>query len=190
MTSTFRPVGLTAVMCVAAGVIALAGTRDHDNLPSGLVREVRIATSAFRDLDAATAAGYVSSGACVSGPEEGAMGVHYPKPALLGDADVDSAHPELLIYEQRGGRLRLVGVEFLVFADAWNTAHPGTTPVLTGQTFNYVGSPNRYGLPAFYELHVWAWRDNPHGVFVDWNPNVSCEEYAGEGMALDEMHHH
>ena len=29
--------------------------------------------------------------------------------------------------------------------------------------------------PAFYELHVWAWRDNPSGVFVDWNPRVSCE---------------
>jgi hypothetical protein len=29
--------------------------------------------------------------------------------------------------------------------------------------------------PAFYELHVWAWRDNPHGAFVDWNPAVSCE---------------
>ena len=31
------------------------------------------------------------------------------------------------------------------------------------------------GLPAFYELHVWAWRDNPKGVFADWNTRVSCE---------------
>jgi hypothetical protein len=31
-----------------------------------------------------------------------------------------------------------------------------------------------------YELHVWAWKDNPHGAFVDWHPNVSCEEYVGE----------
>jgi hypothetical protein len=49
-----------------------------------------------------------------------------------------------------------------------------------GQHFHYVGSPNRYRLPPFYELHVWAWRDNPHGMFVDWNPEVSCEEYTGE----------
>jgi hypothetical protein len=37
-----------------------------------------------------------------------------------------------------------------------------------------VGAPNRYGIDAFYELHVWAWRDNPNGSFVDWNPNVHC----------------
>jgi hypothetical protein len=44
---------------------------------------------------------------------------------------------------------------------------------LMGQLFHSNTSPNRYGIPAFYALHVWAWRDNPHGVFVDWNPRVS-----------------
>jgi hypothetical protein len=38
-----------------------------------------------------------------------------------------------------------------------------------------VGSPNRYNLAPFFELHVWAWRDNPNGAFVDWNNRVSCE---------------
>ena len=28
---------------------------------------------------------------------------------------------------------------------------------------------------AFFELHVWAWRDNPQGAFVDYNKKVSCE---------------
>ncbi len=46
-----------------------------------------------------------------------------------------------------------------------------------GQHFHFVGTPNRYRLPAFYELHVWAWRDNPGGDFVDWNPDVSCSEF-------------
>ncbi len=36
--------------------------------------------------------------------------------------------------------------------------------------------PNRYGLPAFFELHVWAWRDNPQGAFVDWNDHVTCAQ--------------
>jgi len=27
---------------------------------------------------------------------------------------------------------------------------------------------------AGFELHVWAWRDNPQGPFVDWNDHVSC----------------
>ena len=42
-------------------------------------------------------------------------------------------------------------------------------------SFQFVSNPNRYGLPAHFELHVWAWRDNPNGAFVDWNNNVTCE---------------
>jgi hypothetical protein len=40
--------------------------------------------------------------------------------------------------------------------------------------------PNRYGIPAYYSLHVWAWRHNPTGVFGDWNPKVSCDGYAAK----------
>jgi hypothetical protein len=25
---------------------------------------------------------------------------------------------------------------------------------------------------------LWAWKDNPHGAYVDWNPRVSCADYA------------
>ena len=111
------------------------------------------------------------------------MGIHYANGALIEDDMLDPQRPELLIYEQRGGRLRLVGVEFLVRAAQWDAAHPGAPPVLMGQHFHYVGAPNRYGLPAFYELHVWAWRDNPNGMFVDWNPAVTCVEYTGEDVS-------
>ena len=52
--------------------------------------------------------------------------------------------------------------------------------MLVGQHFQFVNSPNRYGLPAFYELHVWAWQESPKGTFADFNPAVSCEEYTGE----------
>jgi len=34
-----------------------------------------------------------------------------------------------------------------------------------------------FGLPAFYALHVWAWKDNPNGTFVNWNPAVSCDAF-------------
>ena len=33
---------------------------------------------------------------------------------------------------------------------------------------------NRYGLPAFYELHLWLWKPNSEGMFDDWNPKVVC----------------
>jgi hypothetical protein len=25
-----------------------------------------------------------------------------------------------------------------------------------------------------WALHVWLYRDNPSGIFADWNPRVSC----------------
>jgi hypothetical protein len=70
--------------------------------------------------------------------------------------------------------MRLVGVEHIVMPDRLN--HNNTPPVLEGQVFQFVGSPNRYNLPSFFELHVWAWRDNPQGAFVDWHNQVSCED--------------
>jgi hypothetical protein len=47
--------------------------------------------------------------------------------------------------------------------------------MLEGQDFQFVGAPNRFDLASFFELHVWAWRDNPQGAFVDWNNQVTCE---------------
>jgi hypothetical protein len=102
------------------------------------------------------------------------MGNHYVNGALVGDGVLDASQPEVLIYEASNGGLQLVGVEFVVIAQTWLASHT-TPPVLEGQTFLFVDSPNRYGLPAHYELHVWAWRDNPNGAFVDWNNKVSCE---------------
>lgn len=78
-----------------------------------------------------------------------------------------------------GGRLRLVGVEYITLAPLWDAANEGP-PTLEGHLLNYVGSPNRYRLPAFYELHVWAWRHNPDGTFADWNPRVSCDAHESD----------
>jgi hypothetical protein len=45
---------------------------------------------------------------------------------------------------------------------------------LFGEQFLTVDEPNRYGIPPFYELHAWAWKDNPTGPHQDWNPAVLC----------------
>jgi len=147
---------------------------DHDAAPAKLVQLVRDATRQFINVNAATAAGYQPFLGCVSGPDHGAMGQHYVNYALYGDGLIDVTKPEALIYEAAGGGLQLVGVEFIVDATTW-LAHNTSPPVLQGQTFQFVSSPNRYGLPAFFELHVWAWRNNPNGAFVDWNNQVTCE---------------
>lgn len=148
---------------------------------SPLAAKVRAATGDFRDIAAAEAAGYGLFHGCVSGGD-GAMGVHFVNGDLVGDGALDASRPEALMYEWRRGAYRLVGVEYVVLADAWNAAH-SVPPVLDGQLFHYTGAPNRYGIPAFYSLHVWAWRDNPQGVFADWNPRVTCAEYDGGAAA-------
>ena len=175
---------LSGMLCVAFNPTVRA-TDDHErhDVPVGLLKAVREATRDFRDVRLALGAGYGSLGSCVTGPERGAMGIHYGNDALIGDGALDASAPELLIYEQRGSRLFFVGVEFLVLADQWNESHPGgEPPVLMGQHFQFVGTPNRYRLPAFYELHVWAWKDNPFGTFVDWNPDVSCADFDPDGF--------
>jgi len=143
-------------------------------VPAKLVQLVRDATKQFADVNAATAAGYQPFLGCVSGPDHGAMGNHYVNSTLVGSGELDASRPQVLIYEPSGDELKLVGVEFVVIADAWLANH-NSPPVLEGQTFQFVSSPNRYGLPAHFELHVWAWRNNPQGAFVDWNKRVSCE---------------
>jgi hypothetical protein len=157
-------------------------TQDHEDshaghqnaAPARLVELVRDATRRFADVNVATQAQYLPFLGCISGPDHGAMGVHYVNGSLVGDGEIDASHPEALIYEPLGNRLRLVGVEFIVDAATW-MAHHDSPPVLEGQSFQLVNSPNRYGLPAFFELHVWAWRENPNGAFVDWNNRVTCE---------------
>ena len=158
--------------------IAAAGDQDHTAHgsagPAKLVQLVRDATRHLANVNAATGAGYQPFLGCVTGPDHGAMGVHYVNGGLVGDGEIDVSKPEALIYEPSAAGMQLVGVEFVVIADAW-LAHHSSPPVLEGQTFQFVSSPNRYGLPAHFELHVWAWRDNPQGAFVDWNNSVSCE---------------
>lgn len=173
--------GLAAVLLFAFAAVALA-SRLHQNAPEEtLLQVVREATEAYQDPAAAEAAGYGLFHGCVSGPQEGAMGVHMVKGDLVGDGALDATQPEALLYEFKRGDLVLVGVEYVVIADQWHAANEAP-PVLNGQLFNYVGSPNRYGIPAFYELHVWAWKNNSLGLFADWNPKVSCRDYtAGAG---------
>jgi hypothetical protein len=165
----------------AAGPLLAAGTGGDDSeneqaAPANLVQIVREATERFADVNAATAAGYEPAFGCVTGPDMGAMGVHYINGALVSGGQLNAEEPQALIYEPVGKAMKLVGVEFIAIADPWLTAHQQAPPVLDGQLLQYIGAPNRYGLPGLFELHVWAWRDNPHGAYVDWNTHVTCEK--------------
>src|SRR5437016_11999317 len=123
-----------AASLIAAAAPFLAQTHDgHENAaPARLVQLVRDATRQFVNVNAATAAGYQPFLGCVSGPDHGAMGNHYVNGALVGDGLLDASRPEVLIYETSGNGLKLVGVEFVVFADTWLASH-SSPPVLEGQ---------------------------------------------------------
>ena len=155
-------------------------TAEKKNQASAFVKIVRESTERFRDVGVAQAEGYALQFGCVSGSDAGAMGMHFVNGPLVGDGELDATRPEIVIYEPLpNGRLRLIGADYLVLADQWNAKH-ASPPELMGQLFHLFESPNRFGLPAFYTLHVWAWKDSPTGTFVNWHSNVSCDAFSGQ----------
>jgi len=179
---------LVACSALAAAAAAEAPaplqTEHHSNAPnqppSEFVRTVRKATARFRDVKQAESEDYVLHFGCVSDEDAGAMGLHYVNMELVGDGILDPERPEIVIYEPLpNGRLKLIGADFLVTAEAWHAANEAT-PELGGQLFHLFEAPNRFGLPPFYTLHVWAWKENRNGMFVNWHPKVSCDNFAVE----------
>ena len=164
----------TVLLLVAAAAAAAGNTGLSD---------ARSATAQFHQIDAAKAAGYtaevidLNGFACIDDVvgHTGGMGIHFLNPNLL-DGNVDESTPELVIYEPtKNGSLRLVAVEYLVLKSAWQAAHPGApAPTLFGQPMEFVAAGNRYGLPDFYEMHAWIWKNNTLGMHNDWNPDVTC----------------
>jgi hypothetical protein len=155
-------------------------TPDQASKASALLKIVRDSTERFKDVPVAEAEGYALQFGCVSGDSTGAMGLHFVNGALVNAGVLDATRPQIVIYEPTSnGGLRLIGADYLVLADQWNAKH-SAPPELMGQLFHLFESPNRFGLPAFYTLHVWAWKENPNGAFVNWHPNVSCQAFAGQ----------
>jgi hypothetical protein len=90
----------------------------------------------------------------------------------LLDGTLDPEHPEALVYEPEGnGKMRLVALEYVIFASAWPSSSP---PSLFGHDFDFISAPNRFGLPAFWALHAWIFKPNTSGLFFAWNPQVAC----------------
>jgi hypothetical protein len=136
------------------------------------ISELRTATARFHDIEVAKREGYAAFGDCFSNLPEGNMGYHYANAELMADPAVDPNHPELLLYEkQEDGTFKFVGVEYLAFQAAWHKAGNRFKPRLFGEWFHL--NSTLLDEP-FYLLHVWQWRHNPNGRFVDWNPRVVC----------------
>lgn len=163
-------------------LFALAGCRTASPIvQTGAERDVvttdlavlRSATRPFQNLDAAVAAGYPRDVAdCLVHEQHGAMGYHHLNRALV-DAKIEIDKPEILLYERRPeGAYRLNGVEYIVPYRAWS--RDSAPPVAFGQQLRHEDN-----LQVWY-LHVWAWTDNPDGLFANFNPNVQCPSSASK----------
>lgn len=130
------------------------------------VERVRTATAQYRDIERAKADGWTDQypeGCAAS--SEGAQAYHWLNPSLV-DGQVDLLRPELFMYEpQADGSMELVGVDYIIPLDQWAGGDP---PTLLGQPLM------RNEELGVWAIHIWAWRENPSGMFAPWNPDVSC----------------
>ena len=130
-----------------------------------LLQSVRRATSRFHSTTQAINAGYLPDDHCVSVPGLGGMGYHWVNPNLVNPT-FDPLQPEAVLYEaDSNGNLHLVALEYIVI----NTGQ--ATPMFGSQPFDVGGTPIQ---APHWSLHVWLYKDNPTGMFMPFNPNVSC----------------
>ena len=129
-----------------------------------LLKSLRQATSRYNSTTQAIAAGYMPNDHCVSSPA-GGMGYHWANMPLV-DPVFDPLKPEVMLYATGpGGNLRLVAVEYVVI----NIGQP--RPSFEGKLFDIGGAP----VPVpHWTLHVWVHEPNPSGIFVPFNPNITC----------------
>jgi len=164
--STMRRTAISGLLLVPLLSTPVLAHAMSGGAMGGFADAVKAANDRFADVAVAKSEGYVPL-PCASGTDGGSMGIHYVNLTLLGDPALDIAKPEAVLYEpQQDGSLKLMAVEYIT--------EKGPTAALGGQLFNFTNSPNRYGLPPFWEVHVWAWKANPMGVFADMNPDASC----------------
>lgn len=193
-------------------VLAGAGRAEAQNAPVPGLDQIRQATARYRDLGVALRDGYIHDptlmcvdAAMVGQPDSlGAMGLHLFHPGLVGmhlpqpvgrrltgdDPVLDWLRPEVLVYEpQADASLQLVAVEYLVFEAAWRNAGHTAAPRFGDESFSLMKDDpatrqdESHMLDPHYELHLWVHRENPLGVFQEFNPRVSCAHYAARGLS-------
>jgi hypothetical protein len=156
-----------SIMIVILALTSIAAARP---ITESELATVRQATAQFHRPEAAQAAGYdVVPGLdyCFNKPGVGAMGYHYINISIL-DLNVDLLSPEAMVYAPGpNGILELAAVEYIVPAAAWDAAN-SELPELLGKSFHLNQAL------GVYVLHAWIWKNNPSGMFEDWNPTVSC----------------
>ncbi len=163
--------------------------------------EVRAATEKYRDVNAALADGYVRDwmDVCETAyhmgldlEKHGSMGLHFIRQDLLGILDdetrldvtgshTDFLRPAVLVYEPKPNNgFELVAIENMVSAEAWQAAGHSEPPSFQGTEYHFTPDDPRMFTKGRYDLHVWLYRDNPTGMFAQYNPTVTCRDHIYE----------
>jgi len=152
-------------------LVLFSCSKDNDSQTdktAEMIKEVRETTNTYKSHAAALDAGWDTDlSGCVAHPTEGGMGHHFGRLEFL-DGRINHLEPQVLLYgTDDNGNMEFYGVEYIVpFAIHPADAEP---PVLFGHEFH----PNHE--QQIWALHVWTEKENPKGMFNDWNPHVKCE---------------
>jgi hypothetical protein len=165
------------IIVMAAGALAatLAAT---GSAPAGAERgrsdeagleAVRALTRRYHTESVALADGFTATDECVPG-----MGYHYVNSSRL-DTTLEPSRPEALLYAPtaEGGR-RLAGAEWIVVDRDQNLGTDDDRPALFEHDFDGPMPGHGPGMPIHYDLHAYAWIENPDGGFATWNPTIAC----------------
>src|SRR6195256_4947045 len=106
-TNCVLRLALLSSLVVTSPLFAEEYSHANHNLPAKLVLDVQDATKHFTNVNNLPA-GYKPLFGCVSGPDHGAMGIHYVDLSLVGDGKIELGQPEAIIYEPVGNYRRLL----------------------------------------------------------------------------------
>ena len=192
----------SSIVGVALGVGALLSMNNAPSTAEPSLAEVRAATERFKDVNVALKEGYImapdkmcETAGMMGKPDSlGVMGIHYFRPDLLGitappnprvngnGRHTDFLTPAVLIYEpQADGSSQLVAVENLVFIKAWEDAGNTKPPTYQGVAFDKMADDPKtpideaHNFEPHYDRHVWLYRENPRGMFAQYNPKATCK---------------
>jgi len=168
------------------------------------IEKVRQATKKYEDINVALAEGYVPAppGHCITAASEGlppawgGMGIHYIQPKMLkitgampkvhGESThTDFMHPGILLYEPTAdGSMKLVGVENLVFLQAWQAAGHQAAPTFAGRHYDMMADNSSteqdeaHNFEPHMDQHIYfAKSEDARDQLNPFNPSVTCKYY-------------
>lgn len=126
------------------------------------INQLKEAVAKYENIDVATSEGFFDASGFVPN-----MGHHYLLPSRV-DNTFDLLNPEIILYApDENGNMKFVAVEYVTpVADLNN---PGSPPE------GFTGDEDNWHLNTMlsqWQLHVWIGKENPDGIFAEFNPAV------------------